>query len=845
MAELNLKQITDKLNSEFVGDNRKLIFWYDDNADFIEDIYSIELENAKVLHLEPDNQFYIKYFLECEDTTTNYLVYAPFAKPDIRDNHLADTIRYSKEFFADRASLLASNLGIDEIYKPVIHKYLKFFANKNRVSKFESLEIDTYNNSTIEVGIMSALCNTGKISSFEEVIRTVLKDGGLEENKFLDEFEKYGLMDAFWQHVDMTFGFNREEPTLKKFVLSMFITYATRTINEDIPAAWRNHTSSKSGTIIAFIDNLMNSTLYSDFYDELSERVYTAINGRENLEKLKVESLIDCNLFKGIDEIIINWMVSRLEAEDLGAKLEEYTIPDICTYRRKQHFGSYLSNEYQMIESAFYIISQSKYHPMSGIKNIVDEYTSRLFKVDSSYRYFYYYYDQIEDSSKFEELRDLVENIYTNEFLNKITTNWSKEFVDADGETGLKLQRRFYYDFIDTVKERTVVIISDALRYEVAYSLYDSLLSDEKCTPSITAVQGVLPSYTPLGMASLLPHNKLSYTEDYDVLVDDKACVSTVQRESILKEFKPDGTNKIPGICEQFDTIKNMKREDLRQLFTGNDVIYIYHNQIDARGDAANTENEVFNACEEAINEIHALIRKIATRTSTTHFIVTADHGFIYKREKLCTSDKISATRGDSYKLGQRYLLSDSACDVAGVYSMPLSKIISNDEDRFVSFPMASDIFKSPGAGQNFVHGGCSPQEMLVPVVDIKVRKGKRETSVAKINVISSLSKITNLITNVEFVQTEPVSDVVKETSYKIYFVDDNENKISNENILIADKKDSETVNRLTKLRFNFKNGKYDNSKKYYLLIRDEKNDMEVLRQEVNIDIAFADDFGF
>ena len=51
-----------------------------------------------------------------------------------------------------------------------------------------------------------------------------------------------------------------------------------------------------------------------------------------------------------------------------------------------------------------------------------------------------------------------------------------------------------------------------------------------------------------------------------------------------------------------------------------------------------------------------------------------------------------------------------------------------------------------------------------------------------RLNVII-LFKITNLITNVEFVQTEPVSDVVKETSYKIYFVDYNENKISNENI--------------------------------------------------------------
>ena len=56
MAELNLKQITDKLNSEFASDVRKLVFWYDANAEFQEDIDSIELENAKVLHLEPDNQ---------------------------------------------------------------------------------------------------------------------------------------------------------------------------------------------------------------------------------------------------------------------------------------------------------------------------------------------------------------------------------------------------------------------------------------------------------------------------------------------------------------------------------------------------------------------------------------------------------------------------------------------------------------------------------------------------------------------------------------------------------------------------------------------------------------------
>ena len=61
---MNLNQIIDKLNTGFMGDIRKLVFWYDANTEFAEDIDSIELDNAKVLHLEEDNQFYIIYFLE-------------------------------------------------------------------------------------------------------------------------------------------------------------------------------------------------------------------------------------------------------------------------------------------------------------------------------------------------------------------------------------------------------------------------------------------------------------------------------------------------------------------------------------------------------------------------------------------------------------------------------------------------------------------------------------------------------------------------------------------------------------------------------------------------------------
>lgn len=172
MAELNLKQINARLNEEFRGEKRKLVFWYDDKAEFAEDIKDIELDNAKVYFLQPDNQFYTKYFLERKDKENNYLIYAPFPKPDVRENHLEDTLLYSKRFFADRASLLMADLGVDEKYKNIIEKHIKFFANKERTQRFYDLEIEQFNEESIIVGMLGSICRT-QTCSFEEVVRAV------------------------------------------------------------------------------------------------------------------------------------------------------------------------------------------------------------------------------------------------------------------------------------------------------------------------------------------------------------------------------------------------------------------------------------------------------------------------------------------------------------------------------------------------------------------------------------------------------------------------------------------------------------------------------------------------
>lgn len=833
MAELSFKQITDKLNTEFAGDVRKLIFWYDADGEFAEDVDALELQNARVYHLREDNQFQTKVFLEREDTTTNYLIYAPFAKPDVRENHLEDTLRYSREFFADRASLLTADLGMDDRCKPVIQKYIRFFSEKKRMQAFYDLELDAFNRSSIEVGIMAVLCKC-KIPSFEEVLRLVLAAEDGQENPCLREFRKYDLMQAFWKHCEVLFGYADAEPSVEKLLMTLFVTYAAKCIQAELPSAWRPYLSFKSGNVVAFLDNLMNNALYSDSFDGISRRMYCSLNAEMHLAKLPVDALADCNLFPEIDVLILRWMTECLLDEVVNAQINGMTIPQMCEMRCKTHFGARFRREYDMITSACRLITPGLFTPGSSVRAIAKAYAEKDYRVDRWYRSFYTNFDRLEDSMPFEKLRDLVERIYTNDYLNPMIANFTGCFSDEQGDTELPMQKRFFDNRIQNARERTVVIISDALRYEVGMSLFERLQADEKCTASISVMQSMLPSITSLGMAALLPNRSIQW-EDGRVTIDGMPTDGVKAREAILQRHK--STSR----AVQFDDIKNMKQEDLRKVFAGMDVVYVYHNQIDARGDKANTEDEVFFACEEAIEEIHALIRRLTTQANTVRFIVTADHGFIYKRGKLTEGDKISGVPAAA----KRYAVTCEPVPNTGVGCVPFARIIGGVVPEVVAFPMGSDLFKSPGSGLNYVHGGCSPQEMLIPVIDVKTEKSKKEVANASIVLISLVTKITSLITSLDFMQSEPISDVVKATAYRICFVDENGVQVSNEHIFNADKRDKESQKRMFKLRFSFKNQKYDRYRKYYLIATDEKTGMEALRHEVMMDIAFADDFGF
>lgn len=840
MAELNLKQIEDKLNLEFSGDSRKLIFWYDDNGEFVEDIENLDLDNAKIHYLTSTNLFYTKVLLEREDTKTNYLIYAPFPKPDSRENHLADTIKYSREFSADRASLIAIDLGIDEKYKPVLQKYIKFFGAKDRTKKFYELEVDSYNNeSTIEIALLSVLAKS-KIVNFEEVVRIVLTSGELRDNEYMADFKKYGLDEVFWKHISHTFSFIDEEPNLEKLIISLFLTYTEKEIHRDLPASMNKYLLSKSGTVMAFMDQIMNSILYHEDFDLLSDRVFTKINGERLFEGYSVEDIVDLDIFRFVDNKLIEWMIDRLLDENLNASINGMDIPELCKFREEKHFGKEYFNEYHVLKHGYYIVSQVNYRPKSDLISIIQQYDKEDYRVDTHYRKFYYYLDKVRNQHIFEGLQELVENIYTNRYLDVITKEFNSKFSYEGVKGKYKLQRDFYRNFVANSKEMLVVIISDAFRYEVAKELVKKMDRDKKFdTISIEPQIGVLPSNTRLGMASLLPHKELSIDGNYDVYVDGKPCSNIIERNEILKVSDPSAGSI------QFDDLKKYSKEEMRDFFVGKSVVYVYHNQIDARGDKSNTEDEVFIACKEAIDEIEDLIVSLTDRVSRTKFIVTADHGFIYKRNKIIESDKIDSffTRDD--QINKRFIVSDNKYEVMGTKSIRMSDVLGSNDTRCITVPVASNIFKAAGGGQNFVHGGSSPQEILIPVVQVKTIRGYRESQNVKISLISMLPKTTSLLINLDFVQQEAISDVIKPTTYKIAFIDESGETISNEEIHLANSKEKESAKRIFKLRFNLKNQKYRRDKKYYLVATDTATGMEAFRHEVIIDIAFADDFGF
>ena len=156
---------------------------------------------------------------------------------------------------------------------------------------------------------------------------------------------------------------------------------------------------------------------------------------------------------------------------------------------------------------------------------------------------------------------------------------------------------------------------------------------------------------------------------------------------------------------------------------------------------------------------------------------------------------------------------------------------------------------KKPGGGMNYVHGGASLQEMMVPVITFKnVRATSKkfvENTKATIELTSSSRKVSNSIFTLNFYQKEPVGGKVSKADYEVYMSDASGNAVSDRQTIIADKTSENGSDRMFHVRVTLKGQEFKKTDTYYLTII-EKGTTNVLdRIEYNIDIAFAGDFDF
>ena len=356
-------------------------------------------------------------------------------------------------------------------------------------------------------------------------------------------------------------------------------------------------------------------------------------------------------------------------------------------------------------------------------------------------------------------------------------------------------------------------------------------------------MQGVLPSFTKLGMASLLPNKTIEINDKYDVIVNGISSNGTDNRDSILK------MENEKSLAITYDKVMDMRDAEIRKAFVGLEVVYIYHNTIDARGDHASTEREVFSATEEAFKEILALVNKLVNRVSAASIIITADHGYLYKRSAMEESNKISAIKLDDGEDSRRFLLTSKNENVEGTITFSMDYLLGDGCNKYVITPNGTSRFKVQGAGANYVHGGAMLQEIVVPVIRFK---NDRSTSSVndirkvKVSLTSINRKVTNPITFLEFFQDEKLQDKVIGKKVRTYFEDEEGNKISNIKTIIADSRSENPTDRTYRIEFVLESRPYDKTKQYFLVMEDEEDDNgDYERIPFNIDIAIVDEFGF
>ena len=871
---MDVAQITAALGQVFNDEQVRVVFWNDPDREFVRSLPDIALEGVEVLKLDEVGALEAKVRIEQEDPAGRYLLYSPAEEPDYENDWLLDMRLYGRSFRADRASIILRELGLAHQHlRQHLAKRRKFFDNKERVHKLtnlvssEDLELD------LDRKMLAVVAKADQPELFN-IVRTLFhsmtEDGApdLEANPpAWAQIEKFELDEPFWVMVKSTFGYGEASPTLQNLLIRLLVSDYAHHLAKELPGALQHLQLPRSGTMNAVVclAQWRDSSSKSRSYDVLSAEVGARLHMPDHLRGCEVEALLDVTTFLDVEKRIVQGLLDRVTSTT--AAIDPEAVGSIVDRRQAGHWVSSRSvpeaqrNARRAVYKALAIAAQLLHlrntheagFDSPDMTAMYKDYESRLFRFDQLYRHFCENADvaAAQGWDMLKPLREKIEACYCNGYLAKIALAWGK-FVDVElperwAIDGTQNQYTFFdrevRPWLDEAENRRAfVIISDALRYEIAEELTGYLNGTYRVQAELSSQLGVLPSYTALGMASLLPHSKLEYTEQGDVLADGMPTASLEQRNGIL------GTRG--GMAVKPDQLLALKKEEGRKSIAGKRLVYIYHDEIDARGDKAATEEDTFEAVRKTIQKLSDLVRYVVNNLNGNYVVITADHGFLFTETAPGNPDKsrLEDKPDGTVIAKKRYLLGHDLPPHEQAWRG--DTIVTAEAGGGMRFwvPKGNNRFHFTG-GARFVHGGAMLQEVVVPVIKVKhlKDKGRREKTRSRhvaVQVLGTTHKITTPRHRFNLLQMEPVGERTRAVTLKIAVYEDREPVTTIESVTF-DSMSSNIDERKKSVILTLRDRPYDKRTPYRLVLRDADTGIEQASLDVIIDRAITDDFDF
>ena len=736
-------------------DRHRIIFWYDAKQELRDDFETLQLTGVEKIELI-NNEYGIKYKILREQPEQRFLLYREGPQPPDLDNWLLDVQLAHGEFRTDQVAIWLSELELGLEFTDVVQAHAEFFQAIKRKDALKKLlkADDTAGQIRLK---MLAVC-TGSEPRMDAVVENLLQELADGRDEKVRLVGRCGLDGFLWEQMTRCYGYKSDEPSIRDFTVELFKSCYAMTVGK----GGSDGQVKLSGDALVFLKRWKDSRQFEAGFETLSGECAEVLGIEQDLAKRDFRELIELDYFRLIDQKIISDLVRAVVSRTVSSG-------DVSLWVRQRRQGHWYRDYRHLYEAVDYAaqftqaLGEAKLD-MGTMAEGVERYSRFWYQLDQLYRKFIYHVRMSGQASLMSDLSDQIENLYSNNYLLKLGDRF-QTFVDGAlnwEALPVRRQKEFFEYWVRPFlrkDNKVCVIISDAMRYEIGDELLSLIRQEDRYSAELEPVLSMLPSYTQLGMAALLPNKELAIADNETgtVLVDGQSSQGTVNRTKILQAAL-DGR----GEAITAEGFMQLDRDGSRDLLKSNDVLYIYHNRIDHTGDKMHSEGQAFEAAEQTLGDIVRLVKKL-TAANANNILVTADHGFIYQHRPLDESDFASVeAKGDLvlYR-DRRFVLGKGLVESPALHRFTPQQLgLGGDVE--VQIPKSINRLRLKGAGSRFVHGGASLQEVVIPVLKIN-KKRQSDVTAVEVDILRGASSvITSGQLAVTLYQTGPVTDKIQ-----------------------------------------------------------------------------------